>query len=275
MSKVNALVVLSGGQDSTTCLYWAIRNFGNVGAITFDYGQRHSIEIDSAINIARRAGIGNDHNIVNVRGLLCSTSPLTSGNELDKYENFASMSAEVGDKIEKTFVPMRNTLFLTIAMNYALAMGCRDIVTGICQEDNANYPDCTETFRAKLESAFNQSLGLQLPGETVAIHAPLMNLSKCQTVKLAHSMGDIGCWDALAWSHTSYDGQFPPTDMNHSNILRAHGFEEANLPDPLVLRAWALGMMTLPPTGNYDPYRQYTDTMKQNFCDHFGYRHPK
>lgn len=269
MSKAKALVVLSGGQDSTTCLFWAIKKFGveNVHAITFDYGQRHRIELCAAYMVAKMAGLLTDplyvsagdgnrvngrHELIDVRNLLHSTSPLTSGNELDRYESFEAMEAEVGQRVEKTFVPMRNTLFLTIAANRAVALGCRHIVTGICQADNANYPDCTNAFRNQLRDAFNESLfGSRVNRrQELVIETPLMFMSKAESVKLALTLP--GCMEALAYSHTSYDGKYPPTDPNHSNLLRAKGFEEAGVPDPLVIRAWKEGLMVLPETPNYD-----------------------
>lgn len=274
MSKEKALVVLSGGQDSTICLFWAISKFGveNVYAISFDYGQRHSIELEAAQAVASIAGLCfawvpylsrarqrgytcDHHEILNVQGLLQSTSPLTSDAELDRYESFEAMEEQVGNKVEKTFVPMRNTLFLTIAANRAVALGCRHIVTGICQADNANYPDCTNAFRNILQDAFNQSLfGRGSPRQKeLVIAAPLMFMSKAESVKLAMTLP--GCMDALAYSHTSYDGKYPPTDMNHSNVLRAKGFEEAGVPDPLVIRAMREGLMSAPETANYDGYR--------------------
>lgn len=265
MTNRKALVVLSGGQDSTTCLFWAVNKFGaeNVHAISFDYGQRHAIELGAAQTVAMMAGIAdfNDmegyfgrHEIINVKDLLHSTSPLTSANQLDRYENFEAMEKEVGTRVEKTFVPMRNTLFLTIAANRAVALGCRHIVTGICQADNANYPDCTNPFKNRLQAAFNSSLfGERHTKDDLIIDTPLMFMSKAQSVLLA--LGLPGCMDALAYSHTSYDGKYPPTDPNHSNLLRAKGFEEAGVPDPLVLRAHKEGLMQLPETSNYDIIR--------------------
>lgn len=242
-----ALVILSGGQDSTTCLFWARREFAQVHAVTFNYGQRHAVEIESARIVAGMAGVSS-HEVIDVPGILKSSSPLTSNTELERYSDFESMDKTIGNRVELTFVPMRNTFFFTLAMNHALALGIRDLVTGICQADNANYPDCTEEFRVSLEQAFNTSLGVR----DVNIHAPLMFRSKSESVHLAASLP--GCMEALAYSHTSYDGKYPPTDMNHANVLRAHGFEEAGLPDPLVLRAWREGVMELPKTRNYDGY---------------------
>lgn len=250
--KPKALVVLSGGQDSTTCLFMAIQQYGtlNVSAVAFDYGQKHSIELDSARTIAKMAGI--DLEVIDVKGLLKSVSPLTnSATKLDKYDNFQAMEAEVGTKIEKTFVPMRNSLFLTVAVNRALALGATRVVTGVCGQDNANYPDCTADFIHKIEASINESLGrIFSDNDYVRIEAPLMFLSKAQTVWESISLGN-DCLKALAYSHTSYDGKYPPTDNNHSNLLRAQGFLEAGCPDPLVVRAACEGIMPLPNTSNY------------------------
>jgi 7-cyano-7-deazaguanine synthase len=250
MSKTSCLVVLSGGQDSTTCLFWAKEHYDEVHAITFDYGQLHRIEIDAAVQVAKLAGVAS-HEVVVVPNILRSTSPLTSkAEELERYEDHDAMEAIIGDRVEKTFVPMRNTLFLTVAMNRAVALGVTTLVTGICQADNANYPDCTDMFRDAFERMANESLGY-LHNEFI-VAAPLMNLSKAQSVKLAMKLP--GAYPALAYSHTSYDGKYPPTDMNHANVLRAHGFEKAGVPDPLVIRAVNEGLMKLPGTDNYDEY---------------------
>lgn len=243
MSK--CLVVLSGGQDSTTCLFWAKQNYDEVHAITFDYGQRHAIEVKSARIVAEMAAVAS-HQIIVVPGILESTSPLTSNNELEQYENPTQMESVIGDRVELTFVPMRNTFFFTLAFNHAIALGITDVVTGICQEDNANYPDCTERFRKSFEKMVNKSLNTR---KTYKLIAPLMYFSKHETVLAARQLP--GCLAALAYSHTSYDGKYPPTDNNHANILRAKGFENAGMPDPLIIRAWEEGLMLLPETRNY------------------------
>lgn len=250
-----ALVVLSGGQDSVTCLFWALREFDEVHAITFDYNQRHRIEIDAATKVAQMAGVAS-HEIVTLGPVLKGMSPLTDHTApLEQYESPEQMEAVIGDRRELTFVPMRNALFLTIAANRAEVLGCEAIVTGVCQMDNANYDDCREVFIDSMNEMIEFALGADHRGEAVGpvIVAPLMDLTKAQTVLMAAE--DPGCWAALAYSHTSYDGKYPPTDNNHSNVLRAQGFHEAGLPDPLVVRAWSEGLMELPATSNYDSLR--------------------
>ena len=249
-----ALVILSGGQDSTTCLFWAKRKFDEIHAITFNYGQRHSREIDSAIIVASIASV-NSHEIVGIPDCLISGSPLTSSAQLEKYENAEQMEQVIGNRRELTFVPMRNALFLTIAANRAEALGIKNIVTGICQMDNANYDDCREVFLNATEQYINLALGHDHRGtEKIKLHAPLMYMSKAESVTWAYAYDE--CWEALAYTHTSYDGKYPPTDMNHANVLRADGFEKAGLPDPLVLRAHKEGLMELPETANYNEYRK-------------------
>ena len=226
----SALVVLSGGQDSTTCLFLARQKFKYIHAVTFDYGQRHQVEIDAAKAVAERAGV-ESHTILKVPSeLLRSTSPLTSANELETYDDYASMDEVIGDRVELTFVPMRNAFFLTMAANLAVSLGVRDLVTGVCQQDNANYPDCRKSFVDAQAQAINEALGI---GD-FKIHTPLINLTKSQSIKLALSVE--GCYEALAYSHTCYAGEVPPCGKCHACVLRAHGFAEAGVDDPLVVR---------------------------------------
>jgi 7-cyano-7-deazaguanine synthase len=252
-SKDTALVVLSGGQDSTTCLFWAIQRYKTVHAITVNYGQRHARELEAAQKVWELAkpemsntGVVEGHHlIVEVPQILKSSSPLTSSNELETYKSAEEMAGIIGDRVELTFVPMRNAFFLTLAANYACHLGAGVLVTGVCEEDNANYPDCRQVFIDAQQKTINEALG----GDYITIDTPLMKLDKAASVKLATEIS--GAYNALAYSHTAYSGEFPPVTQDHATVLRADGFARAGIPDPLILRAWTLGLMSLPLTENY------------------------
>jgi len=241
------MMILSGGQDSTTALFLAKEQFDEVHAISFNYGQRHISEIIAAKAVAKIAQV-KSHEIVDATDCLVSSSPLTSSMELEEYESYNEMIHKVGDKVENTFVPMRNTFFAMVAANRAIAKKCTHIGLGVCESDSANYPDCTGAYLDSLQSCITKSLSSG-PKRYIEIYAPLVNLTKAEAVEIAHK--DIKCWEALAYTQTSYDGKYPPTGKNHANLLRAQAFGEAGYPDPLVLRAVVEGLMELPTTSNY------------------------
>jgi 7-cyano-7-deazaguanine synthase len=231
----SVLVVLSGGQDSTTCALEARNKYKTVHAISFDYGQRHSIELEQARKIGQLLGV-ETHRAVNVQGLLRGRSPLVSDEPLETYTDYQSMDKTIGNRVELTFVPLRNPLFLLVAANYALSLDCYTIMTGVCQMDNANYPDCTERFIVTAQTMMREALGMLRPdytGRQLTIEAPLLYLDKAATVRRALAHGDIGR-QALALSHTCYAGQRPPCGECHACVLRAEGFRQAGVPDPLV-----------------------------------------
>lgn len=211
-----ALVLLSGGQDSTTCLYWALGKFNKVHALGFKYGQRHAIELERAAEIAAKVGVCFE--VLDVSFL----SQMSGSALTDPTLAIASTNGA----LPASFVPGRNLLFLTLAGIYAAKKGIRDLVTGVCQTDYSGYPDCRRPFVDAAESA----LGLAMLGHAgpFTIHTPLMHLTKAQTVKLARSMP--GCWDALAHSVTCYNGNQCGTCP--SCVLRIKGFAEAGEKDP-------------------------------------------
>jgi 7-cyano-7-deazaguanine synthase len=247
-----AVVILSGGQDSTYCAAWAkTQKYDEVIAISFDYGQRHSRELQSASNICRLLGI--QHEIITLgEGILAGTSPLTNKDqELEQYQNYKEMDAIIGDRIEKTFVPMRNALFLTIGANRAVVAGANRLITGVCEQDNANYPDCREQFILQQEMTINEALGFKYQdSRTIIIEAPLLEKSKAESIM---DMIALGFYPLLAFTHTAYDGQYPPLGQDHATLLRAQGFVEAGVPDPLMVRAFMEGKLPLgyPGTPNY------------------------
>jgi 7-cyano-7-deazaguanine synthase len=208
-------------------------NYDVVHAISFDYGQRHKAELMSAVAIATYLGVAS-HEVVKIPGLLKGTSPLVSDAELETYTDYTSMDKIIGDRTELTFVPLRNPLFLLIAANHALALGCRTVMTGICANDGANYHDCTGEFRHAMEDMLTEALGVRF-----TVSAPLISLTKAEIVRLAMSYGQKGV-EVMALTHTCYAGQRPPCGKCHACVLRAEGFRQAGVADPL------LAMPTLP-----------------------------
>src|SRR5690606_34253864 len=163
--KQRALVILSGGQDSTTCVYWAIERFGrdSVESLTYDYGQLHRRELQAARRIADYAGIPN---VV----LPINTFEAIGGNALTDPSIEVPRTAET-DSLPATFVPGRNLVFLTLAAAYARRYDINDLVTGVAQTDYSGYPDCRRETIDALEKML--ALGLE---RRFTIHTPLMNL---------------------------------------------------------------------------------------------------
>jgi len=215
-----AVVLLSGGQDSTTCLVWAQRTFTTVRTLAIDYGQRHRIELKAAEEIAERAGVA--HAV-----LPCDSFAVLGGNSLTGSQAVADgIDPETG--LPNTFVPGRNLIFLTLAAAFAWKVRAANLVTGVCETDYSGYPDCRAETMAALQLALNK--GMDAP---FIIHTPLMHLSKAQTVIMAR---DIGALPLMAWSHTCYQGAVPPCGTCPACVLRAKGFLEAGIPDPLIER---------------------------------------
>lgn len=218
-----ALVVLSGGQDSTTCLYWAIKKFGIecVSSVTFDYGQRHRIELDCAQEIAAFAGVPN---VV----LPIDTFAALGGNALTDAGVDVETQIDAETDLPNTFVPGRNLIFLTFAAAFAYQRGIANLVTGVAQTDYSGYPDCRAETMTALQSALRAGME-----SDIRIHTPLMQLSKQETVELARELGAL---PALAMTHTCYNGERPPCGHCPACELRAKGFADAGVTDPLIFR---------------------------------------
>lgn len=171
-----ALVIFSGGQDSTTCLFWAIRHFKEVVAVTFDYGQRHIAEIQCAKAIADELGI--EHHVLDM-ALLNQLAP----NSLTRTDIPVDESIPDGKTTPNSLVEGRNMLFLTFAAIMAKTKDIRHLVTGVCETDFSGYPDCRNVFIQSLNVTLNLSMDYQY-----VIHTPLMWLDKAQTWQLADEM---------------------------------------------------------------------------------------
>lgn len=218
-SNAGALVLLSGGQDSTTCLHWAVDTFGKgTRAIGFNYGQRHAIELTLAEQNATALGV--PFVVKDVRGLLTPSS-LTDG------QGDHNASSQINPDLPAFFTAGRNLLFLTIAASYAAEHGIKDIVTGVCQTDFSGYPDCRRTTMDAIQLALSLGLGI---GD-VRIHTPLMYLTKAETWKMA---AELGCLDIIVRNTmTDYNGNTTlnvwgmGVEDNPASKLRAAGYKEA------------------------------------------------
>src|SRR4030042_2817596 len=174
--NVDGLVIFSGGQDSTTCLYWAKERFKRVHAVTFDYGQRHQIEIESAKKIAGLAGM-ESHEIVDLTGMMKTTSPLVDlSSEISQYGSVD----ELPGGIEPTFIPCRNILFLTIAANRAVVKGIKDLVIGVSAIDYGGKSYWRTKFIRSMEETLRRGLEMK-----INIYKPMISLSKKDSVLLA------------------------------------------------------------------------------------------
>ncbi len=171
-----ALVVFSGGQDSTTCLYWAKRHFRQVWALSFLYGQRHTLEVSLAEELAAEAGVPFEKMEVPLIGQLGHNALTDAAASMDEEKP--------AETYPNTFVPGRNLFFLALAAVYARERGIYDLVTGVSQTDYSGYPDCRDTFVRSLNTTLNLAMD-----EQFVIHTPLMWLDKAETWALADELG--------------------------------------------------------------------------------------
>jgi 7-cyano-7-deazaguanine synthase len=220
----SALVLFSGGQDSTTCLFWSINRFREVYALSIDYGQRHALELDSARTIAKMAGVS--HQVLKFDFFSAVGETALTGSKSVSDLDLTPGSESANEGLPSTFVPGRNLIFITLAAAIAYEKGMKHLVTGVCQTDYSGYPDCRDDTMKALQVALN--LGME---SAFVLHTPLMWLTKRETVLMAQAEGAM---QALAHSHTCYRGVSPPCGQCAACILRAKGFKEANLKDPLL-----------------------------------------
>jgi 7-cyano-7-deazaguanine synthase len=224
----SALVLFSGGQDSTTCLAWALSRYDYVETIGFDYGQRHAIELtlrpqllDSlrAMNTAWRSKLGEDHMIdLSILGTISDTA-LTRDTAITMQEN----------GLPNTFVPGRNLLFLTVAAALAYRRGIHIIVGGMCETDYSGYPDCRDDTLRALQTALRLGMATE-----VELQTPLMWLDKAQSWTLAEELGGAALVELIrADTHTCYLGERGTLhDWGHgcgkcpACELRANGYKE-------------------------------------------------
>src|SRR5579875_1814036 len=225
-----AICLLSGGLDSTTCLAIAKQEGFACYCLSFDYGQRHRIELDAAARVARLLG-AEEHRTAIIDLRLFGGSALTSNIEVPKNRGEREMSSG----IPSTYVPARNTIFLSFALAYAEVVQANAIFIGVNAIDYSGYPDCRPEFIAAFERMANLATKAGVEGLTqLSIHTPLLHMTKADIVRQAADLNVD-----LALTHSCYDPDETgrPCGRCDSCLLREKGFQEAGLPDPLLSRS--------------------------------------
>jgi 7-cyano-7-deazaguanine synthase len=233
-----AIVLTSGGLDSTTCLAVARHaNFRPLYSLSFDYGQRHRHELDAAARVAKAFGV-SQHKVIAIDLRQFGRSALTDDIAVPKDRDEAAMAAD----IPVTYVPARNTIFLSYALAWAEVLGVLDVFIGVNAVDYSGYPDCRPQFIAAFEAMANVATKMTVEDGTKAqshggtkgkftVHTPLMHLSKAQIIRKGT---DLGVDYSLTHSCYDPDPQGRACGRCDSCLLRKKGFAEAGVPDPTV-----------------------------------------
>ncbi len=221
-----AVVLLSGGLDSATVAASAIRDGFEVYALSFAYGQRHSVELEAAQRVVSALGV-SEHRIVPIDLRAFGGSALTDEIDVPRDRTDKSMT----ESIPVTYVPARNTIFLSFALAWSEILESTDIFIGVSAVDYSGYPDCRPEYISAFQDMARLATKAGVEGNGVTIHAPLMDLTKAQTVELGTSLGldyglTVSCYEA--------DGQGRACGHCDSCLLRSRGFREAQMVDPTV-----------------------------------------
>ena len=226
----NAVVLLSGGLDSVTCLYWAKANYANVTAVSFNYGQRHNSELNAAKKIAATAQV--NHRIIDIDLAQLGGSALTDASLVvpdAKQTDFSDN--QHNDSIPITYVPARNTIFLSYALALAAVTQSNAIVIGVNAVDYSGYPDCRPEYIEAFEKMANLATKAGVMGNHLHIATPLLHLSKAEIIKLGVSLGvdyalTVSCYRA--------DSEGRACGHCDSCYLRQQGFLQAEIDDPTI-----------------------------------------
>lgn len=224
-----AVVLLSGGLDSTTVLAIAKDRGFDPFALSFRYGQRHVVELEAARRVAEALGVAR-HVVADIDLRVFGGSALTADIDVPKHDS----AAQLTDEIPSTYVPARNTIFLSFALAYAETVAAQDIFIGVNALDYSGYPDCRPEYIAAFEAMANLATKAGVGGSTLKIHAPLLEMTKADIVRTGSALGvdyrlTSSCYDPSARGE--------PCGRCDSCLLRLKGFEEAGQSDPLVYQA--------------------------------------
>ena len=230
MRRPRAVVLLSGGVDSTTAAAIALADGFDVHAMTFDYGQRHRLEIERARLVAQKLGL-SDHIVVTIDLRAFGGSALTADLALPTHRSLA----EIGDGIPITYVPARNTIFLSFALAWAETLEASDIYIGVNALDYSGYPDCRPAYIEAYEGMANLATKAGVEGrQRLTIHAPLIRLSKAEIIRRGLALGVDYALTSSCYDPSPAGEACGACD---SCLLRLKGFRESGAADPIPYRA--------------------------------------
>ena len=221
---MKAVVLVSGGLDSTTCLAMAREKGFDLYALTFNYGQRHDHELNSAKMVVDFFNIQN-HSIIDIDLAQFGGSALTDKIDVPKKRDLSEMA-----EIPVTYVPARNTVFLSLALAWAEVLGSFDIFIGVNALDYSGYPDCRPEYISSFEKTANLATKAGVSGSSFRIHTPLIDMTKSEIVKVGM---DLGVDYSLTSSCYDPDQEGNPCGLCDACYLRLKGFKEAGIIDPL------------------------------------------
>ena len=222
--KMKAVVLVSGGLDSTKCLAIAREQNFDLYALTVNYGQRHDNELNSARMIIDFFNI-HDHSIIDIDLAQFGGSALTDQIDVPKKRDLSDM-----DEIPVTYVPARNTVFLSLALAWAEVLGSFDIFIGVNALDYSGYPDCRPEYISSFEKTANLATKAGVSGSTFKIHTPLIDMTKSEIIKVGL---DLGVDYSLTSSCYDPDQEGNPCGLCDACYLRLKGFKETGITDPL------------------------------------------
>ncbi|NPA80711.1 MAG: 7-cyano-7-deazaguanine synthase QueC [Thermotogae bacterium] len=227
MENDKCVVLLSGGIDSATALWWALERFKEVHALTFTYGQRHALEVEYARRLAEMAGVA-EHRVIDLSILKDIGGSALTDESMDVPEGEYPPRGTIS-----TYVPMRNSLFGVVAGAYMEVKGITDIVLGVHASDVPNYPDTRPEWASALEALLNAGSSLAFDGKRrIKVHTPFVGMRKADIIRLGLKLGVPYEW---TWScYSPKDGW--PCGRCPTCVQRAEAFRELGLPDPLLLR---------------------------------------
>ena len=222
--NMKAVVLVSGGLDSTTCLAMAREKEFDLYALTFNYGQRHDHELNSAKMVVDFFNI-HDHSIIDIDLAQFGGSALTDQIDVPKKRDLSDMA-----EIPVTYVPARNTVFLSLALAWAEVLGSFDIFIGVNALDYSGYPDCRPEYISSFEKTANLATKAGVSGSSFRIHTPLIDMTKSEIIKVGM---DLGVDYSLTSSCYDPDQEGNPCGLCDACYLRLKGFKEAGIIDPL------------------------------------------